>query len=463
MESFLKKMISIGLGLSVIILTISCDKKRAHVIQTKMEKTGSYNLAERKGYTNEGVTEIAQDLFLSEDGLCTIQKMQSYYDVNLDYTKGNAEQVGRAYASTIIKAVNEYEAVMEPYLYENIRLSLGSMERKYDAILPRLEALFESLPDEYKSEIMGFAQEISKGEHGFNENGSISYEEGILMQMVPDALRGTACSALSLWGEKTLSGENIMCRNLEWNLGSDQQMSYCHAVVHMNKGDKSIINITVLGIFGILTAVNDDGVFAAILDVGSNGENFEYENKKCYTYELRKALENYTTAFDVGNVMVDSSSDFTFSHNIALSDKNGSCCAEDAVESLQKSGKAYSVLRTAETPIFDGLQWESDDAFFVLNSFVSKDNQDSFSAGELNMVRFAKFNSWLKSKEKFSLGDVKEMLTQEKVEQDKVAVVHSKNVFHTVIIDYETGVIQAAFSSPGRVQDKPEFISIGHY
>lgn len=463
MTRLVKRTLILGFTFFSLVLISSCGKKQLEITQTKMEKAGSYNLTEKKGYSNEGVKETVEQSYISPDGLCIINKMQSYYDVTLDYSKGNAEQVGRAYASVILKSISDYENVMEPYLFENIRISLGSMGRDYDSLLPRMEALYESLPYEYKAEVKGFAEEISKGEHGFIENGSISYEEGILMQMVPDALRGTACSALSLWGEKTLSGKNIMCRNLEWNLGSEEQMSHYHAVVHMSKGNKSITNITVLGLIGILTAVNNEGVFAAILDVGSNGENFEYENKKCYTYELRKALEVYTNAIDVGNFMVDNSSTFTFSHNIALSDNNGSYCAEDAVESLQKSGKGYSVLRAASTPIFEGLHWETKDAFFVLNSFASINNQDTFSVGESNIVRCAKFNSWLKSKGKFNLADVKEMLTQEKVDQDKVVAIHSKNVFHTVIIDYETGIIQAAFSSPEGKQDKSEFISIGHY
>ena len=106
------------------------------------------------------------------------------------------------------------------------------------------------------------------------------------MQIIPDALRPTACSALSLGGEKTVSGKRISIRNLEWNTGSNNQMTKIHAVTHMKKGENSITTVGILGLLDIITAVNDDGVMIAILDVGSKEElPFVYNDKKCYTFE----------------------------------------------------------------------------------------------------------------------------------------------------------------------------------
>ena len=47
----------------------------------------------------------------------------------------------------------------------------------------------------------------------------------------------------------------------------------------------------------MITAVNDDGVMIGILDVGTvNGMPYVYEGKKCYTFEIRYALEKFDNA-----------------------------------------------------------------------------------------------------------------------------------------------------------------------
>ena len=406
---------------------------------------------------------ILQSSNYSEDSCCIIQKRKSYYEVWLDYERAGPEQIGKAYASVLLKTVPDYEKVLEPYLYENINLALGKRNGSYDGLEERMQALFYSLPQKYQKELDSFAQEICKGRTGFIQDEKLSYEEAILMQLVPDALRGTACSALGLWGSKTQSGKNVICRNLEWLLGSEKQLCSYHAVVHFKNHDKSFTSINVLGLTGIITAINDDGVFAAILDVGSDGQRFEYEGKKCYTFELRQALEEFKSAKKTGEYMVAQSASFTYSHNIALADNEVCLCAEDAVLSLQEEGKGYSVLRSQETPIFEGLTWNVEDSLFVLNSFASRNNLDNFSGNESNLVRLYKLNKLFEDKQKLTVAQIKDLLTSEVVNQNNVCNIHSKNVFHTVIVDYETGDIQVAFTGPEGVLDKPEFINIGHY
>ena len=109
-----------------------------------------------------------------------------------------------------------------------------------DAVEERRAVLFESMRPEYREEISAFAEAISNGAHGIEEDNIISYEEAILMQMIPDALRPTCCSALSLWGSKTTTGDRITLRNLEWNLGSNNQMGMINAVTHMKNGNRTL-------------------------------------------------------------------------------------------------------------------------------------------------------------------------------------------------------------------------------
>ena len=161
--------------------------------------------------------------------------------------------------------------------------------------------------------------------------------------------------------------------------------------------------------------------------------------------------------------MVAQSSSFTYSHNIALADNEVCLCAEDAVLSLQEKGKGYSVLRSEQTPLFEGLIWNVKDSLFVLNSFAARNNLDNFSGNESNLVRLYKFNKLFEDKQKLTVDQIKDLLTSEVVDQNNVCNIHSKNVFHTVIVDYETGDIQVAFTGPEGVLDKPDFINIGHY
>jgi len=428
-----------------------------------LQPIGNYLTEEVCEYTEEGVRQTVEETFVSEDGLCTIHLYPDYYDVTLDYERGTPEEVGTAYARTILDAFPAYAECMEPYIYENIRMAFSGQSIDYHALEERMYTLLSSIPEEYRTEIQAFATAVSSGEEGFAENGKISYEEAVIVQMIPDALRPTSCSALSLWGSKTETGEGITLRCLEWNLGSENQMSKVNAVVHMNKGKRSITSIGILGLLDMISAVNDDGVFVGILDVGATDYPFVYEGKTCYTYAIRYALEEYDNATDVGNYMVENSGDFTWCHNLIITDKNNSYCAENCVREVEEAGDGFSVLRDADTPIMEGLNWESKDSLCVLNSFMTEGNQDSFSGTMANLVRFAKYNEWVAAGECFSVADVKEMITQEKTAQYEVETVHRNAAVHIVLIDYATGNIQVAFTGEEGVVDKPVFLDVGNY
>ena len=420
----------------------------------------SYYTKEIREYTDEGSKEEPLEVLASEDGLCEIKVMPSYYDVSLDYEKGDRKSVGRAYGALIREKMPEYIEIMEPYLFENIRMAYAGIFSA-SAVEDRVDILFSSMRPEYQEELSAFAEAISGGRHGIAEDQDISYEEALLMQMIPDALRPTCCSALTLWGEKTTTGDMITLRNLEWNMGSENQMGRVNAVTHMKNGKRSITAISALGLFDIISAVNDDGVFAAILDVGSvQREAYVYEGKKCYTMELRYALEEFSSAREIGEFMNDESADFTWCHNLTITDGKEAFCAEDCVSQVVKSGMGTSVLRDADTPIHEGLEWDSKDSLCIVNSFTSKGNQDGFTGVASNLVRFAKYNEWVKAREKFSLKDVKDMITQELVDQYTVENVHGSGSAQLILIDYHNGSVQVAFSGPEGVVDKPDFIEV---
>ncbi|MBO7452814.1 MAG: hypothetical protein J6U54_20985 [Clostridiales bacterium] len=428
-----------------------------------MTPVDSFYTDEVREYTDEGTIEEPEMIISSDDGLCVIRKMPSYFDITLDYEKGDRASVGRAYGTLIREKLPDFVPMFEPYIYENIKVAYDG-EYSVDALENRLQILFSSLRPEYQEEITAFAEGLSNGVRGFAEDGVLSYEEVCIMQMIPDALRPTCCSALSLWGSKTETGDRLTLRNLEWNLGSDNQMGKVQAVTRMKNGYRSITAFSVLGLLDIISGINDDGVFAAILDVGSvQEEPFIFEGKKCYTMELRYALEEYSTARELGEFMVGESGDFTWCHNLIISDESDSFCAEDCVSQVVEKGMGKSILRDCDTPILKGLSWDSSDSLCVVNSFAAEGNQDGFTGSGSNTIRFAKYNEWVKAKDKFSAKDLKDMITQEKVDQYTVQNVHGKGSAQLIIVDYHAGTVQIAFSGPDGVTDKPDFIEVDRF
>ena len=420
-------------------------------------------------YEDNGIPDNCLDTVVSDDDICEIRKMEHYYDVTIHYEGHTPAEAGKAYAQAVGKVYPDFHETIEPYLFENIVYAFPALTDDYAPVEDRIRCLSESLRPDQKEELFSFAEELSGGVHGFAEDGHISYEEMLTFSLIPEALRGTACSALSLWGEKTETGDMIAARSLEWMLGNEYKMCRLHAVVHADKGDRSYTGISFLGFSGIVSAVNDDGVFAAILDVGSKDETYVYQDKKCYTFELRYALETYDTAREVGEFMVENSRAFTYSHHIYLADGKESCCAEDAVEGLQKSGKGFSALRDSNTPLMDAAHWDNPDSLCVVNSFASKGNQDLFTGAESNLVRFGKYNAWVAAEERFTVGELKTALTQEQVNlglkegEPDVMNVRNRGTSQVIIVDYRTGRVQVSFTRPEGPSDDVIYTDIGHF
>lgn len=460
-----KKIISIALIGAMTLSLCGCGRDGSDVYSQGMVKAGSLNIEEEVNYTDESEKEAVLERFSSEDGLCVIDQYPTYYDVTLNYENGEPEAVGAAYAKTLLEASPDYEEDFEPYLYENIRFAFDGRDMNYEALEHRVTTLIASLPEEYRVEVESFARTMAGGEEGYVENGKLSYIEALTAQIIPDALRPTCCSSLSLGGSRTESGERISIRNLEWNnMGSENQMTDMHTVLHMKKGDRSITAITMIGILDIITAVNDDGVMIAIHDVGSI-ENlpFVYEGKKCYTFEIRYALEAYSTAKEASEFLVGESGGFTWCNNLLCTDAKDAFCCENATSEAVAAGKARSVLRTTDSELMEGLTWDNPDVLCIVNTFATEGNQDGFTVSESNITRFVKYNNWVSEKDKFRIADAKGLMAREVVDQYEVSNVHNSGTVHTVIVDYATGKIHVSFTKGECAEDIPRYIEVGKY
>ena len=459
----IKKLCSAVLSTVMLMTLWGCGRGEVPV-SGGMRLAGSLNVDSEVSYTDDSPVQVAEEAFSSADGLCTIVKYPYYYDVTLDYTKGTPAEVGEAYALTILQAVPDYEENLEPYLFENIRSAFSGRDINMKALETRILTLESSIPGEYREEIESFARAISCGEEGYLENGKLSYIEALTMQLIPDALRPTACSALSVSGDLTASGERITRRNLEWSLGSSAQMTGIHSVTHMNRNGGSITSIAMLGLLDMITAVNSYGVMIGILDVGSvNAMPFVYEDKKCYTFEIRYALDHFETAKDAAEFLNAESGDFTWCNNLIITDRTDAFCCENATREVQEAGRAVSVIRTPQSELMEGLKWDTPEVLCVVNSFATKGNQDGFTGEPGNINRFVKYNRWVNDITLFTVAEMKGIMAHEVVDQYEVVNVHNSGTVHTVIVDYATGGIHVAFTIGGCADDIPEYVLVGNY
>lgn len=428
---------------------------------------GNYNTLQTCEYSDEGTPAVLISEYSTDDGLCTIKVYDRYYDVTLDEENGTPYEAGRAYAMALSEVCPEVMASMEPYIFENIRMAFPDIGDDYSAVEERMQDLFDSLDPNYQDEITGLCDELCGDARGLSPDGILSVEEMMLMQMVPDCLRPTSCSGLSLWGSKTATGDMISVRCLEWSLGSDNSMTRIHCLLHIRNGENSITNIGFLGLFDTISGINDNGVFMAILDAGS-GDPYDHEGRTCYTFAVRHALEQFDNARDAGQYMIDNSPSFTYCHNIMITDGTDAFCAEDATAQVIERGAGFPFLRDAGTPIMNDVSWDSPDSLCIVNSFLSEGNYDNMSGEPANVIRFSKYNEWVSGTDVFTLEALKDMMTQETVDTRlygnvTVQNVHRSNLTQMIIVDYHTGSIQIAFTGSEGVTDKPVFTDVGSY
>jgi hypothetical protein len=406
------------------------------------------------------VKEETKEIYESADGLCRIEQKDSYYDVTLDYEKGSYKDVGAAYADAILLARPDYAEYLEQYLYENINAVANDSNEEYEEIEKRTTAIYTALDEDYRQELDGFAERVSNDEVNFEKNGKISRDEVILMELIPDVLRGTACSALSASGDTTATGERITCRVLEWQLGSENQLCQAHALVHYKNGEKSFTSVTYMGFFPILTAVNEEGVLLGELDVGSAGTEYTYENKTSYTYAMRYALENMGSARECAEYLAENSKRYPFCVNILATDKKDGFIAELVVTDEEKDGK--TVLRDGSTKLNETVEWSDPNYLCAVNSFAAEGNNDFLTYNEGNLIRWKRYEQLFCGQKDMTLDHFKELMTCEKLNKDLVCI-RSEGVVHMVIADYATNTLQAILTGKDGVDDDPEFIDLGSW
>lgn len=332
----------------------------------------------------------------------------NYYKVEINFDKLTThKQIGVEYGEQILKFVPEYRKLYDSYIQE---LAMSN-EMLYRVFLSRVEDIRSQIRDEYKDEIDGLSVSLSNAKENVMGDGRLSKDELYLLNLIPDVVRATQCSAFSVYGDKSSTGNNITARLLDWYGGSKSQLNKVQSVTVFNIGEKSFCSIGYLGFLGVITGFNDNKVFGAILD-SPTLQPYDSQGRRSYTLDLRYALENYDTLEKVADYMKSPKNLYAFSHLIYLSDESKSGVLENNTNSGSSEMRA---LRLESSELNKGVQWNTRSSIAAVNAFMIKGNLDNYSPALVNRARWdslkLKFND---NKGSLSVEDIKKIASFKK-------------------------------------------------
>ncbi len=338
-----------------------------------------------------------------KDSVTLIDK-GDYFEVALDIKKAKSHRdIGKAFAKEIKKKVPDYEAIIDSYLAE-----MTATDDMYNVFIDRVKDIKPQINKDYRDEIEGMGSVMSAESTVLRGDGKLSTEELYIMNLFPDIARGTQCSALAVYGKRSQTKNTMAARMLDWTIGSENQLAKVQCVMTIKNGHKSICTIGYLGFLGVITGLNDNKVFAAILD-SRIGQPYTSEYKNSYPFDIRYALENETTINGVASYMKSDKRGYTFGHLIFLCDSKTASILEN---NISGTTEALREVRTEKSILNEGIEWGIDNSIGTVNSFLLKGNLDNHCKNIGNTQRWERMKEQLISKGNVvTLDELKQVIT----------------------------------------------------
>ena len=326
----------------------------------------------------------------------TITDKGDYYEVIMDLNGGaDLSQVAEEYVDKIKAMVPNLEQLADSYISDYLNEELGGgmipVTFVYQQMLSRAQDFMDQLPGEYQETVRRAASRFQGGANNVLGDGLLSFDEAVMINLITDVARASACSSLSVWGARSATGNTITTRNLEWAPGNSNQLAQLHAVTTIKDGDKSICMVGFLGFMGALTVMNDDGILAGILDSGT-GASYSSSGKRSYVFDLMYAMREFSTIEDIAAYMSDASHQYAFNHNIVLADGQRAAVLENNFSG--SGGNMRRALRHADSTLQDGVSWGFDNALCVVNSFLLQGQSPNWTQ-TYNTARWEAYRSLL--------------------------------------------------------------------
>ncbi len=293
----------------------------------------------------------------------------SHYEVTLDFESGASHrQVGEAYGRAIRHVVPRFEELWDSYVKE-----YGGNWLIYRILLHRVRQLKPQLSQEYRDEIEGIASQLSGGTHNEPGDGKVSVDELYLLNLIGDSCRMNQCCAVSVFGNRSSTGQTICGRNLDWPDGSKNQLAQIQSVVTYKFGERSLVSIGCLGFQGIVSGFNKKGVFAGVLDSGT-GTKYSAAGRRSYVFDLRTALQESSSLEEVSQALT-TEGPYTFNHIIMLGDRRHSAVLENNFSG--GGDQRRRALRYWNSTTHPSFGWDISEAVGTVNCFALQGNTDN--------------------------------------------------------------------------------------
>lgn len=341
---------------------------------------------------------------LTQKDSVTLIDKGDYFEVTLDLKKAKSHRdIGKAYAKEILKNIPDYEAIIDSYLAE-----ITGTDAAYNVFIGRVNDIKPQINKDYKDEIEGMGSEMSAESTFVRGDGKLSTDELYIMNLFPDIARGTQCSALAVYGKRSQTKNTMAARILDYTIGSKNQLAKLQSVMTIKNGHKSICTIGYLGFLGVITGLNDDKVFAAILD-SKTGQQYTSATKNSYPFDIRYALENESTINGVASYMKSEKRGYAFGHLIFLCDSETASVLENNISGTLG---AIREVRTEKSILNEGIEWGIDNSIGTVNSFILKGNLDNHFNNIRNIQRWERMKEQLTSKgDVVTLDELKQVIT----------------------------------------------------
>lgn len=381
----------------------------------------------------------------------TIEVMGSYYNVILDFTNGASHrQIGEEYGEAILMEMPTYEAVVDTYINY---ITNGSLYL-YELYIKRVHDIMPQLDQDYIDEIEGIASNFS-GEENTQGDDQVSLDEMFLFNLVPDVCRAHQCSAVAVYGDLSETGHTMTGRILEWH----DQVKQLNAIITYKNGEHSICSIGFLGYQGIITGVNDNKMFVGILDDVTFG-TYDSKDKRSYVFDLRHALENFDTIYDLAAYMISVDHQYAFSHLIIISDKNVSKVIENNF-----SAQGCRLVREEDSELFDGVTWDINHSIGCVNAHISEEHLSTTIMYPGNGARWDKMKEELISKgDSVTAQELKEVISYWSGNEPRSQIrgdLYTNSTIYLCLYNSETNELECFFAPKNEPMPViPEFVSI---
>lgn len=320
----------------------------------------------------------------------TVQNLGSHFEVRIQGTPGAA--TGTAYAQALRdtpwsrRADSAITTMLEPVAQE-----LNMSEAELGMFLKqRIDDLLPSLTAGHREELAAFARTAANAEEFKFADGKMSAMEIEILSFLPEVMRLAACSAIGVYGSKTENGNNIVGRVLDWNISGDKNFGKLSAVIHRDLDTRSTVEIGYLGFLPMLTGLNSDGIFVSAFD-NHPGAEYVSTNRRSFLFGIRAALESHGTRDGILAAMKSDEPVYAFPFNLLVSDARETVILEAA----SPFGTHGAGVRTAASPLLDGVLWGHTDAVAMVNSNVLRGHQDTHTEDPSNPGRWESYRTSL--------------------------------------------------------------------